>query len=245
MCLFLHPMEVLPAMPAFRLIGDTPERRATRDAMRAGGVKLDLVYPFTLTGRTDVGAFEPALETAAFLGAPLANVLCYDREAGRRADKLAELAQLAGNYGIGLAIEFYPPSQVRSLAEALALLDADTDTHGDGGIGVTLDLLHLVRSGEMPAALPGLGDPRVRIAQLADGPPTMEPERLEWEAGRQRRLPGEGAFDIRAFVGALAPGVPVSVEVPQEDRLIAGVPMLERARLAVGASRRALAHAHL
>ncbi|QKS01440.1 sugar phosphate isomerase/epimerase [Sphingomonas sp. CL5.1] len=236
MCLFLHPMAVLPGMPDFALIGDTPERRATRDAMRAGGVALDLAYPFTLAGRTDVVVFEPVLETAAWLGGRLANVLCYDREPARRIGKLAALAELAGGYGIGLAVEFYPPSQVRSLHEALALIEAT----GRDDIGVTLDLLHLHRAGEMPGALPLLADPRIRIAQVSDGPLAIAPDRIEWEAGSERLLPGEGAFDIDGFVAALAPECPVSVEVPRQSALDAGRSMLDRARRAVEATRAAL-----
>ncbi|WEK42035.1 MAG: TIM barrel protein [Candidatus Sphingomonas colombiensis] len=236
MCLFLHPMAVLPAMPDFALIGDTPERRATRDAMRAGGVTLDLVYPFTLAGRTDVAAFEPALETAAWLGGRLANVLCYDRDAVRRVEKLAALADLAHGYGIELAVEFYPPSQVRSLAEALALVDAA----GRTDIGVTLDLLHVVRAGEMPGALPLLADRRIRIAQLSDGPLAIASERIEWEAGMERQLPGDGAFDLANFVAALAPDCPVSIEVPRQSALEAGRSAFDRARRAVAATRAAL-----
>jgi sugar phosphate isomerase/epimerase len=236
MCLFLHPMAVLPAMPDFALIGDTPERRATREAMRAGGVALDLVYPFTLAGRTVVAEFEPALETAAWLGGRLANVLCYDRDPGRRIERLAEFGELAGGYGIDLAIEFYPPSQVRSLAEALTTIDAA----GGRGIGVTLDLLHVMRGDAAGASMAMLSDPRIRIAQLADGPASIAPDRIEWEAGIQRLLPGDGTFPIAPFAAALAPHVPVSVEVPQQSAIEAGVPPLERAHAAVDAARRLL-----
>lgn len=236
MCLFLQPMEVLPDMPPFELIGDTPERRATRDAMLAGGVSLDLVYPFTLTGRTDVTAFEPALETAAWLGARLANVLCYDRDAARRADKLAELAALAGEHGLDLAIEFYPPSQVRTLADAFAAIEASSRAD----IGVTLDLLHLVRGGTFATDRARLADPRIRIAQLADGPAAMPADKLEWEAGLQRLIPGEGEFPTHDFLRALAPAVPLSVEVPQQAAIRAGIPIEVRAARAVDAARRML-----
>lgn len=235
-CLFLHPMEVLPAMPPFDILGDTPDRRQTLDAMRAGGIALDLAYPFTLAGRTEIKQFEPLFETVAVLGGRLANVLVYDRVPERRREKLFALANLAAGYGIDLAIEFYPPSQIPSVGAALAELDAV----GHPGIGVTADLLHLTRSGDMPSALPLLGDPRIRVAQLADGPAEIPPDLIEWEAGLQRQLPGTGVFEIAAFVGALAEGVPVSVEVPQEAALAAGVTLMERARNAVDAARRQL-----
>jgi len=226
-------MPVLPDMPVFTLIGDTPERRRTRRAIEATGVTLDLVYPFTLAGRSIVAEFEPALESAAWLGGRLANVLCYDRDPARRVDRLDEFAALARAYDIDLAIEFYPPSQVRSLAQALATIDA----LGSASVGVTLDLLHLARGGEFPDALAALADPRIRIAQLSDGPPTIAPDRIEWEAGLQRALPGEGTFDIAAFIRSIGKGLPLSVEVPQEQALRAGATVLERASAAVSAAR--------
>jgi len=237
MCLFLHSMEVLPRMPDYSLIGNAVESRATRSAMAAGGVTLDLVYPFTLAGRTTVADFEPALETAAGLGARRANILCYDRDPTRRSERLAELAELAHDYAIGLSIEFYRPSQIASLGDAFATIEALPGRD----IGVTLDLLHLARSGGMPDMLPHLADPRICIAQISDGPATLADERIEWEAGVQRELPGHGSFDIPRFTASLAEHVPLSVEVPQEAAILAGVPAIERARNAVDATRSLLA----
>lgn len=230
-CPFLHSMEVLPAMPDYDLVRDPAARRATRAALAATGMASDLIYPFTMAGRTIVADFAPALEAGADLGATLANVLCYDRDPARRTEKLAELADLAASFGIGLAIEFYPPAQVRTLAEALA----EIDRAGRANIGVTADLLHIVRGGDWNQSLALLSDARVRIGQIADGPADMPADRIEWEAGIQRLLPGKGAFDIAAFLAALNPDVPISVEVPQQSALESGVPPLERARAAVDA----------
>lgn len=235
-CPFLHSMAVLPAMPHYDLVRDPVARRMTRKALAATGITVDLIYPFTMTGRTIVADFAPALEAGAELGAPLANVLCYDRDPSRRAEKLAELAELAASFGIGLGIEFYPPSQIRTLAQALA----EIEQIGRIDIGVTLDLLHIMRGGDVGASIKLLSDPAIRIAQIADGPAEMAAERLEWEAGLQRLLPGEGVFDIPAFVAALDPKVPLSVEAPQQSALDAGVPALDRARAAVDAMRASL-----
>ncbi|WP_150294220.1 sugar phosphate isomerase/epimerase family protein [Sphingobium estronivorans] len=237
-CPFLHSMAVLPAMPDYDLIADPAERRATKAALAASGVTVDLVYPFTIAGRTVVAAFEPALEVAAELGAPLANILCYDRDPARLVEKLAELADLAAGYRIGLAIEFYPPSQIRTLGDALALIGA-VDRED---VGVTLDLLHIMRGGDVAGTMRHLADPRICFAQLSDGPLDMAAERLEWEAGLQRQLPGEGSFDIAALLSALRPGLPFSVEAPQEAARKAGVSPLERARRAVAATFAVMTH---
>ena len=232
-CPFLHSMAVLPAMPEHDLTRDRAALRETRAVLDANGISVDLVYPFTMAGRTVVADFTAALEAGALLGAPLANVLCYDRDPTRRSEKLIELAELAASFGLGLAIEFYPPSQVRTLAETL---DEIAQT-GRSDIGVTLDLLHVIRGGEAEASFALMHDRHIRIGQIADGPATMAADKIEWEAGIQRLLPGEGAFDVAAFVRALDPAVPLSVEVPQQAALEAGVPALDRARAAVEATR--------
>jgi len=154
----------------------------------------------------------------------------------RRREKLVELAELAASFGIGLAIEFYPPSQVRTLAETLD----EIARSGRSDVGVTLDLLHVMRGGEVGANMALLRDGHIRIGQIADGPATMPADKIEWEAGLQRLLPGEGSFDIAAFVRALDASVPLSVEVPQEAGIAAGVPVLDRARAAVEATRKRL-----
>ncbi|MBA4088957.1 MAG: xylose isomerase [Sphingobium sp.] len=232
-CPFLHSMAVLPAMPDYDLVTDAAERRATRAALAAGGLTVDLVYPFTLARRTVVADFEPALAVAAELGGRLANVLCYDRDLARQIDRLSELADLAGQYSIGLAIEFYPPSQIRTLADALATVER----LGRDDVGVTVDLLHIMRGGEAGSSMALLAVPHIRMAQISDGPATLSADRIEWEAGLQRQLPGEGHFDIPAFLTALHRDIPISVEAPQQAAMAAGVPALERARGAVAATK--------
>lgn len=236
MCLFLRSMPVLPAMPEFDLVRDRGLLSETKRTIAAAGLTVDMVYPFTISGRTSVTDFEPLLDVAAALGASLANVLCYDRDRARAHDNLEDLAALAATFGVRLAIEFYPPSAIGSLAAALEVVEAIEG----GNIGVTLDLLHLVRSGEWPGCDGLLQNPAILIAQLCDGPMTMPAERLDWEAGLQRALPGEGDFDVDRFVAALRRSLPISIEVPQQLAIDRGIDALERACAAVAATRRAV-----
>lgn len=230
--MFLESMGELPDMPAFSLRTDLAERRATRNALSSAGLTLDLAYPFTLAPRTVVNNFEPLLEAAAWVGAKLANVLVYDTDPARRLDNLCRLGELAANYSIGLSIEFYPASRLRTFAEATALIDQVQRTD----IGLTLDLLHLMRSGERT----DVRDERVRIAQICDGPATLEPELREWEASHERLLPGDGAFDIADFMASLPANCPLTLEVPRHKSLHAGMSALERAEQAYRAMRKSL-----
>lgn len=236
-CLFMEPMAVLPHMPAFDLYGDAGQRRALRAHLQASGVALDLVYPFTLAGRTDVANLEPALACAAELGAGLVNALIYDRDAGRRLDKLGAFGDLAEKHGLGVALEFYPVSQTRSLAEALELVTA---LGRAGRVGVNVDLLHLMRSGGSIAELAAAPAEMILYAQIADGPEKCVTETLDEEASTARMLAGEGVFDVAGFVKALPDACPISVEIPR-NAVIGLEDRKTRVGRAVDGVRRALA----
>jgi sugar phosphate isomerase/epimerase len=237
-CLFMEPMEVLPRVPRFDIYGDTPERRATKARMDDLGIGFDVAYPFTLAGRTDIDAFKRALDCAAYLGARYANVLNYDRDAARRLDKFGAFCTMAESFGLGVVLEFYPFSQVRSLAEALDLVRG---IDMPGRVGVNADLLHLMRSGGSLAELAEAPAAYILYGQQCDGPARYDESRLELEASSQRLLAGEGVFDLAGFARALPAGCPVSVELPQDAAIDAGVPAIERARRAVDGVRAACA----
>ena len=235
-CLFMQSMDVLPRMPQFDLVADRARRADFRRLLGDLGVSLDLVYPFTLSGRTVVSEFAPAMECAAELGAGRINALLYDRDPARRLERFAGFAELAHGFELPVAVEFYPVSQVRSLADALALIAAVNRP----GLGVNADLLHLMRSGgsidELTQAAPGA----ILYGQVCDGPVTCDPDRIDTEASSARLLPGSGTFDIARFVAALPGDCPVSIEVPREDAIAAGIGPRERARSAIAATRRVL-----
>lgn len=236
-CLFMEPMAVLPRMPQFQLHGDTTERRETKARMADSGIVLDVAYPFTLSGRSDVAGFAPALETAAELEAWAVNVLAYDRDPARRLERFAAFCDLADGFGLKVVVEFYPLSQVRSLAEAIDLVRA---IDAPGRVGVNADLLHLVRAGDDAATLAVAPAEWILYGQYCDGPAEQTALAWDYEASSQRLLAGEGMFDLAGFAAALPPGCRTSVELPQDSALAAGVPVADRARAAVHGVRRAI-----
>ena len=221
-CLFMQPMEVLPLLPHFDLYGSAAERQALVRRMADLGVTLDVAYPFTIAGRTEIAGFTRAMECAAELGADVLNALLYDRDPVRRVERFEEFCALAGSFGLRTGIEFYPPSQVRSLADALALAEAVGRV---GEVGINVDLLHLMRSGGT-------------FAELAAAPAD-----IDYEASSERLLPGEGSFDLAGFVRALPAGCPLSIEIPRNAAAMAGEPVEERVRKAVDGVRAAIAGA--
>lgn len=236
-CLFLRAMDVLPLMPRFDLVEDRALRRALGLRMDDLGLALDLAYPFTLSARSTVEEFAPTLECAAELGARLLNVLVYDPDPVRRQDRFAASCEFARSFGLRVAVEFYPASQVGSLAEALALV---LPIGRPGEVGINVDLLHLMRSGgscdELAEAPPG----SILYGQFTDGPEFCARGDREREASSARLLGGEGTFDLAAFARALPPNCPASVEIPRDAEVLAGRPRAERVGLAVSSVRRAV-----
>lgn len=213
--LFLTSLEVLPLMPRFDLCGDPVACRATRAIMGDLGLTLDLAYPFTLTGRSEFADFSPAMACAAELGAGLVNVLVYDRDPARRLERFGQFCDAAAGFGLGVAVEFYPPSGVPSLGAAVALVEA---IGRPGQVGINADLLHLMRSGGTLAELAQAPAGTILYGQVSDGP-AAPPSDPEAEASSARLLCGDGAFDITGFVRALPSGCPVSVEIPCDLRV--------------------------
>lgn len=232
-CIFLHSMpDALPRLPEYSLITDAAARRETRKVCADLGVAIDLAYPFTLASRTDLTAFEPALAASVELGVPAVNALLYDREPARRLERFGAFCDLAKGFGLEVVVEFYPPSQIKSLADVVALLgDADR-----ANAGINLDLLHHIRSGGAVADLVQAPQGAFRLVQLSDGPVSVSEDKLAWEAGMQRLLPGAGDLPLREMMALMPPAARVTVEVPQEEQIVAGLSPLDRARRAVDAA---------
>ena len=238
-CVFLQAMEMLPLMPHFDLIQDHMARRHFRQRMSDLGLTLDLAYPFTLSGRSEVASFAAALDCAAELNAQCLNILIYDRDPERRRDIFAQFCDLADSFGLRVALEFYPASQVRSLSEALALI---LPLERPGRVGVNVDMLHLMRSGGTVADLALAPAGSVLFGQFADGPAVRPQAEWEFEASQDRLLAGAGAFDLAGFAQALPADCPASVEIPRNAVLAAGLARADRAQAAAQSVRAAIAN---
>lgn len=229
-CAFLEPMAVLPDMPQFEMKTGSAEFHKTKKLMAELGIGLDIAYPFTLAGRTDVSAFRPTLECAAALDAWAVNVLNYDRDPTRQSENFAAFCELAAEFGLNVVVEFFPQSQVKTLEQALGLAK---QVNKPGRVGVNVDLLHLVRSGGSIEELAAAPAEFILYGQYCDAPATCEPEQRDFEASSQRMLPGAGALDVAGFARALPSSCRASVELPQHDALTSGMSKIDRARRAV------------
>lgn len=206
--------------PGFPVLGDTAMRRETRRRLVDTGLVLFDASTCRLEPESGIDDFRQALETAAYLGACSVNVNGNDQDADRLCDRFAALCALAAEYGLGVGLEFMMSTQVKTLGDALALIGRS----GAANATVTVDALHLARSGGSPAQVAALDRAQISYIQLCDGPARVPPEGYAWEAATERSLPGEGELPLPALVEAVAPDVLLAVEAPSQRRRARGVP---------------------
>jgi sugar phosphate isomerase/epimerase len=199
--------------------GNTPLRRETKRVLDGTGVMVVDASTCRIESDTDVEGFRPMIESAAYLGARQVNVNGNDPERSRLTDRFAELAAIAAEYALPVGIEFQMISEVKTLSDALELIARS----GVSNAAVTVDALHLARSGGSPADIARLEPSRISYAQLCDGPADADTDRYQWEAGVERMLPGSGELPLRSLVQALPVDVVLGAEVPSQSRREAGL----------------------
>jgi sugar phosphate isomerase/epimerase len=94
------------------------------------------------------------------------NPLALEPDASRLTDQFAALCALCAEHGLGVGLEFMMSTQIRTLADALALIERS----GADNAAVTVDALHLARSGGSPRDVAALDSAQISYAQLCDGP---------------------------------------------------------------------------
>lgn len=207
-------------------------KRAVLERLRDAPVQVDTVEAFMLTD--DAAQAEPAIALASELGARAivaVNVFTADESAA--AAQFAALCALAARYGLAVALEPIWMGRTRTPAEGIRLIQQS----GAANASLTVDLLHVVRSGTPLWELEAIEPAVFGSAQLCDGPAEIDPKLAGEEGAYERLLPGSGTFPVAEFLRRVPPGVPIGLEVPQRSLREAGVPARERMRRLVEATR--------
>lgn len=118
-------------------------------------------------------------------------------EAMRRG--FARIARIAGDGGTRLALEPVAFSNVTDAAAARAIV-ADSVEYGGG---VMLDCWHFARGGLAPDALGGLTAEEISGVEISNVDAEVVGSLFE-DTVDHRRLPGEGVYDVSAFLNAVA-----------------------------------------
>ena len=162
-----------------------------------------------------------------------ADVLGGDWTIDDAAEAFAGLCDRAAERGLLVHLEWLAWSRIPDLSTALEVVTLADRPNG----GLNIDTWHCARTGTTAADLLAVPGDRVLAIQLDDGP--AEPEENLIEATlHDRLLPGDGAFDLAGYLGALRTiGVraPIGVEVFSDELHSLGAS--EAARRAAAATR--------
>ncbi|MFI6579214.1 sugar phosphate isomerase/epimerase family protein [Nocardiopsis sp. NPDC050513] len=116
----------------------------------------------------------------------------------RWAGEFAALAEQADGAGVRLGIEFLPWSNIRTVHDALRLVEAAGHPAG----GLVIDVWHTERALTPPADLARVPASRIVAVELDDADSEVVGTLFE-DTVRRRRLCGEGSFDLPGIIAAL------------------------------------------
>jgi sugar phosphate isomerase/epimerase len=224
----LRIVQPLAAGPVADVAGQPSVRRELKSAIAATGVTVRLIESIWLGADADPLSLEPALAAGAELGARFVLVAGNDPDRARLIGNLGALAGLAHNYGLEIAFEFMPFTQVRSYEDAAAI----KREVGRDNLRLLVDALHLSRSGRDFHKLEPFDSSLVSYVHLCDarGALPSSPDALRAEARQNRFDPGEGDLPLDAFLDAMPADACLGIEVPCSR--YAGLPPAERGRIA-------------
>lgn len=173
-----------------------------------GTIALDM-EPIFVTPDGDHG--DQVIEAAATVGARNLLVVSRGVDDERFTDRFAELCDAAGRHGIGCSIEFMAFMSVKTLSQALAVLDAVNRPNG----GVLIDHLHLERTNGTVAEVAVVDPARLAYVQLCDASADVPADvgGLVTEALDLRLNLGDGSLAVAELVAALPPHTALSMEI--------------------------------
>lgn len=210
-------------------------RRETAARCADRGVRVHNLEWFDVTREDSLDFHRQGLELGASLGARTATTHVVVDDAAEAGDRFAAFCDLAAEYGIAPSIEFTPLIGTPDLGSTLDVIRRADRPNG----GISLDVLHLIRSGGTVADLRALAPGVIRSMQISDGPLGTATDLAAYgdETMFQRMIPGEGAFPLPDILSLVPTDIIIDVEVPLRAHRARGLTALERARLAVDGAR--------
>lgn len=217
------------------MFDNSPMLRETEARLRDTGLEVLDIEVMRLTAECPVREFLPVLETGRRLGAKYALTLIDIADVSLAAAKFAELCEFAAPLDITCALEFAAWLGVGNIQGANAVIKQAGQING----ALLLDPFHLFRSGGELADMAAVNSKLIHYAQFCDAPMTAPATMaaISEEARFDRCLPGEGGLPLHAFLEALPPGVPLSLEVPNR-RLAETMDLDERLRRTLNAAKK-------
>ena len=214
-------------------------RRDVAKALKDNGVTISLGEGFLLMPQIPEERLAADMDILAEVGANLINAVCLHADLAAHVDSFGRFAEMAGERGLSVTVEFMPGIPLGTLSAAHALVKAVDRPNA----GILLDAMHLFRSGGTVADLAAIDPAHIGYAQLCDVPLTPIIAEYADEARYERFAPGDGELPLTDFIKALPDDVLVGIEIPQRSLTEQGVGAAERLGPALAKARAILSAA--
>jgi len=191
---------------------DAATIRSVRERLADTGTRILDVEVLAITPDVSDEALRRIVGIGAEIGARYALAISTENDPAVTAARFARLCECAAEYEMRVCLEFMLFTSVRTLADALSVVQAAAHPAG----AVLVDMLHLMRSGGAPADLSNVSPELLPYTQLCDAPASLPDEGLPFlidEALNGRDLPGEGGLPVAEIVERLPADCALSCEI--------------------------------
>jgi len=216
------------------VLGNDRALEALRRAVENEDISILDVEVIRMTDPSAVLAARPLLEAAQALGARHVIATVEDEDPIRRVETLAQIAELAAEYGTSIAVEFMLFSAAKDLDTCVQIVTQS----GAPNVVVLADSLHLERSGGHPSDLRLYPPELFAYAQICGAPgagAALDAQAARSEGVHGRLMPDQGDLPVREFIAALPAETILTVESPLKGQSDPADPLaLAREMLASG-----------
>lgn len=184
-----------------------------RSVLSSNGLECTDILTLAVRGqpRDEVETTRDLVHLASELGAESVLTVCYTKPSDEVLRRLDQLAHIAGDAGVRLALEFAPGLAIHSIETGLEIVDK----LGSDRVRLAIDTWHFFRGGSTWAELETVPLSDIGLVQFDDALPPLSEDVIS-ETTNRRTWPGEGVFDLTRFATTLTSrgwsGI-VSVEV--------------------------------
>lgn len=232
------PIVTLPGLyEAWDLRTDARLRRDTASALRDNGVTIGVAEGFLIVPGFPADCLASDMDLMAELGAKRLNAVCLEPDFAANVEGFGKFAEMAGERGLSVTVEFMPGVNIGDLSTADALIRAV----GRDNAGILVDAMHLYRSGSTTAELAATQPAHIHYAQLCDVPKVPLVAEYADEARFDRLAPGDGELPLADFIKALPKDVTIGLEIPQRPLVEQGDSAADRLAPAIAKARALLA----
>ena len=219
--------------PEWSMRGNPALVREVKAALAANGVSVSVGEGFVIMPGLSADMFAADLDLMAELGAGCVNVCCVAPDFDSNLEGFTRLAEMAGERGLTITVEYLPGMAIGTLPTARQLVEQS----GRSNAGLLLDSMHLYRSGATAADASALPKGMVKYAQICDVPVVSTFEEYADEARFERLAPGDGELPLAEYVAAVPADVIIGLEIPMRAVAEQGVGPAERLGPAVAKAR--------